>query len=125
MKSETLAKVFRFVVIAGGILAVVSASEKMITSSLATGDIESYLHAAKSILAGQDIYATPSRPLEQGGLYYLYPPLLAVLFIPLALLPVPAAIVLWSVLNVLLLAWIVRAFYEGMAGSPLSALKFD
>ena len=125
MKSERLAKAFRFLVIAGGILAVVSASEKMITSSLATGDMESYLHAARSILAGQDIYATPSRPSAEGGLYYLYPPLLAVLFIPFALLPVPVAIVLWSVLNLLLLAWIVKAFYEAMAGTSLGALKFD
>ena len=125
MKSETLAKVFRVLVIAGAILAVVSASNKMINSSLATGDMESYLHAARSILAGQDIYATPSRPVEAGGLYYIYPPLLAVLFIPLALLPVPVSIVLWTVLNVLLLAWIVRAFYEAMTGSSLSALKFN
>lgn len=125
MKSETLAKVFRFVVIVGGILAVVSASSKMINSSLATGDMESYLHGARSILAGQDIYATPSRPLVTGGLYYIYPPLLAVLFIPLALLPVPLSVVLWSVLNLLLLVWIVRAFYEAMTGSSLSALKFD
>src|SRR5687768_8794683 len=123
MKSVRLAKVFRFVVIAGGILTVISASEKMITSSLATGDMESYLNAAQSILSGQDIYATPSRPLEQGGLYYIYPPLLAVLFIPLALLMVPVAIVLWSVLNVLLLAWIVNAFYEAMTGSSLSELQ--
>src|SRR5262249_51709542 len=77
-----------------------------------------------SILAGQDIYATPSRPLEAGGLYYIYPPLLAVLFIPLAVLPVSLAIVLWSVFNVLLLAWLVRAFYKAMTGSSLSALKF-
>jgi hypothetical protein len=69
MKSETLAKVFRFVVIVGGILAVVSASYKMIHSPLATGDMESYLHAAHSILKGEDIYATPSRPLAAGGLY--------------------------------------------------------
>lgn len=125
MKSETWAKVFRFLVIVGGILAVVSASSKMINSSLATGDMESYLHAARSILAGQDIYATPSRPLEAGGLYYIYPTLLAVLFIPFALLPVPVSIVLWSVLNILLLAWVVRAFYEAMTGSSLSALAFD
>jgi hypothetical protein len=125
MKSETWAKVFRFVVIVGGILAVVSASSKMINSPLATGDMESYLHGARSILAGQDIYATPSRPLEEGGLYYIYPPLLAVLFIPLALLPVPLSVVLWSVLNLLLLVWILRAFYEAMSGSSLSALKFD
>ena len=125
MKSETLAQVFRFVVIIGGILAVISASYKMIHSPLATGDMESYVHAAHSILDGQDIYATPSRPLEAGGLYYIYPPLLAVLFIPLAVLPVPVSIVVWSVLNVLLLAWVVRAFYEAMTGSSLSALKFD
>jgi Glycosyltransferase family 87 len=124
MKSETLAKVFRFVVIIGGILAVISASDKMIRSPLATGDMESYLHAAHSILEGQDIYATPSRPLAAGGLYYIYPPLLAVLFVPLAVLPVSVAIVLWSVLNILLLAWVVRAFYEAMTGSSLSALKF-
>jgi hypothetical protein len=125
MKSERLANVFRFVVIAGGILAVVSASEKMITSPLATGDMESYLHAARSILAGQDIYANPSRPLEQGGLYYIYPPLLAVLFVPLAMLPVSASIVLWSTLNLFLLGWVIREFYEAMTGVSLSALKFD
>jgi hypothetical protein len=124
MKSESLAKVFRFVVILGGILAVISASYKMIHSPLATGDMESYLHAAHSILDGQDIYATPSRPLQEGGLYYIYPPLLAVLFIPLAVLPVSLSIVLWSVFNVLLLAWVVSAFYEAMTGASLSALKF-
>jgi len=125
MTSETLAKVFRFVVIVGGILTVVSASYKMIHSPLATGDMESYLHAAHSILEGKDIYATPSRPLSAGGLYYIYPPLLAVLFIPLAVLPVSLSIVLWSILNIFLLAWVVRAFYEAMTGSSLSALKFD
>jgi glycosyl transferase family 87 len=124
MKSETLARVFRFVVIVGGMLAVISASYKMIRSPLATGDMESYLHAAHSILDGQDIYATPSRPLEAGGLYYLYPPLLAVLFIPFAMLPVSVSIVLWTVINVVLLAWVVFGFYEAMTGSSLSALKF-
>jgi hypothetical protein len=125
MKSEKMAKVFRFVVIAAAVLAVISASSKMINSKLATGDMESYLHAAQSILDGQDIYATPSRPLESGGLYYIYPPLLAVLFVPLALLPVSVAIILWSVLNVLLLGWVVREFYEAMTGTPLWALKFQ
>src|SRR5215510_4039694 len=124
MKSETLAQVFRFVVIVGGILAVISASYKMIHSPLATGDMESYLHAAQSILNGQNIYDTPSRPLQEGGLYYIYPPLLAVLFIPLAVLPVSLSIVVWSIFNVLLLAWVVRAFYEAMTGASLSALKF-
>ena len=125
MKSETLAKVFRFIVIAAGVLAVVSASNKMIMSSLATGDMESYLHAAHSIVNGHDIYASPSRPLEAGGLYYIYPPLLAVLFVPLTAIPVPAAIVLWSLVNVLLLVWIVCEFYQAMTGSSLAALKFD
>jgi alpha-1,2-mannosyltransferase len=84
--------------------------------------MEAYLHAARLILAGQDIYAVPSRPIEMGGLYYIYPPVLAVLFIPFTFIPVEAAIVLWTIINVALLGWIINAFYVAMTGSPLSAL---
>ncbi len=94
----------------------------MINSDLAKGDMEAYLHAARLILAGQDIYATPSRPLDMGGLYYIYPPALAVLFIPFTLVPVKVAIVAWTIINVALLGWVIKALHEAMTGIPWSEL---
>ena len=125
MNSTTFARLARFLVIAGCVLALVSASAEMMNSRLANGEMETYLHAAKMMLAGQNIYSTPSRTPEAGGPFYIYPPLLAALFIPFTILPVSVAIVLWTALNILLLAWIVTAFYEAMTGLPLSSIKFE
>ncbi len=97
----------------------------MITSDLAKGDMEAYLHAARLILAGQDIYAVPSRPIEMGGLYYIYPPVLAVLFIPFTFFPVEVAIIVWSIINVALAGWVIKAFYEAMTGIPWSNLPSE
>lgn len=119
MNIGKLASAFRLLIVVGAILAVASASEKMIRSPLAKGDMEAYLHAARLVVGGQDIYSTPSRPIEAGGLYYIYPPLLAVLFVPFTFVAVPVAIVAWSVFNVILIGWIITKFYEGMAGLRL------
>ena len=119
-KHSQLAWWLRAITIATTIVVVISACEKMISSPLAHGDMEAYLHGAQAIMNGEDIYAEPSRPLEMGGLFYIYPPLLAVAFVPLAIIPVPAAVIIWTLFNVLLLAWILNTFYGLIAGSPLS-----
>jgi hypothetical protein len=125
MHSTKLARIYRWTIILGSLLAIISASDKMINSDLATGDMEAYLHAARLMRDGQDIYATPSRPPEMGGLYYIYPPALAVLFIPLTFIPVEAAIVLWCIINVALLGWIIGAFYHAMTGVRLDSLPAE
>ena len=95
---------------------VIHASVKIIKSPLAKGDFEAFFHAAKLIVEHQNIYLTPSRDLTQGGLFYLYLPLLAILLIPLTFLPVEASIVIWNFFNAFLVFWVVKKFYEMMSG---------
>lgn len=57
-------------------------------------DIEAYLHAAEAVFKQENIYQTPSREMSAGGVYYLYLPLLAILFVPLTCLSWNAAAVL-------------------------------
>ena len=56
------------------------------------GDPTVFVHAARLLMQGQDIYAI----YNQHGSLYLYPPLFAFLNIPLTLLPAAALIVVWS-----------------------------
>ncbi len=57
-----------------------------------------YVHAARTLLDGGDIYA--SRPPDRPGLPYLYPPIVTLLFVPHALLGSDlAAFALQTVLN--------------------------
>lgn len=104
--------IFKILLLAVILLIVVNSSQKMIKSSYAKGDMEAFLHAAHLITKGENIYETPSRDMSQGGVYYLYLPLLAILFIPLALLPVNLSIFLWTIINVFLVFWCVKTFYE-------------
>lgn len=62
-----------------------------------TTDLEVYLHAARDLLAGKDIYQTQS-PL---GLWYIYPPIAAVLMIPLVVGPYVLWQLVWTALLVL------------------------
>jgi len=57
-----------------------------------TTDLEVYVYAARDLLAGQDIYQTQT-PL---GLWYIYPPIAAVLMVPLVLGPYPLWQVVWT-----------------------------
>src|SRR5260370_13753607 len=77
-----------------------------------------FLHAASLLLQGQDIVNLPN----QFGLYYVYPPLLAFLFIPLTFLPVAVVIPFWSMVCVVLLGWTIAGFYSGMMGKPLFSI---
>jgi hypothetical protein len=79
------------------------------------GDFPHFYDAALAVRAGGDVHLSGS-----GG--YIYPPLLAFLFQPLTLLPLPRAVACWLVINTALIAiavWIasrdaVRRF--GLSG---------
>jgi len=62
-----------------------------------TTDLEVYVYAARDLLAGKDIYQTQS-PL---GLWYIYPPIAAVLMIPLVVGPYVVWQLIWTALLVL------------------------
>ena len=77
-----------------------------------------FLHAASLLVKGQDIVSVPDR----FGLYYVYPPLFAFLFIPLTFLPVEVVIPFWTLASVVLLGWSMAAFYSGMMGRPFFSI---
>lgn len=105
------------------ILAVVAiSSSRMIRRHYSHGDFGVYVHAARLMVAGRNIYTTPTRPVAEGGLFYIYPPLLAFLLVPLTWIPADVSIVLWTVLSVALVGWVVKAFYELVANARFSTL---
>ena len=63
-------------------------------------DVRIYYDAAMALRTGQDMLAAwnPEHPLT-----YIYPPLLAIIFIPLTYLPLEPAAAVWTVVNVALL----------------------
>lgn len=63
-------------------------------------DFTIYLDAGRAVLDGE---------LPSGVEDYIYPPLFAVAFAPLALLPLSAASLLWQLLNLGLVLWCARA----------------
>ena len=58
-------------------------------------DIHAYYQAAQRLNAGLPLYAAQGD--VNGPLYYFYPPLLAIVFRPLALLPFEAAAIVWEI----------------------------
>ena len=82
------------------------------------GDPRVFVHAARLILAGQDVVNIPN----SFGLYYVYPPLFAFLIIPLVFLPIGVVIVLWTVASVILLGWSMAAFYQGLTGQSFFSI---
>ena len=67
-------------------------------------DIDVYRAGARAFLEGDNLY---TRSYEVGGitLPFTYPPLAAILFIPVALLPYPVALVGWTLASAVLLWW--------------------
>jgi hypothetical protein len=65
-------------------------------------DVHAYYDAGARLNAGQPLYVQPAGTDEAA--FYRYPPLLAVAFRPLALLPFPAAAAVWEGLLLLLFA---------------------
>ena len=62
-------------------------------------DFGIYYDAAMALRTGDDMFGA----FAQAPLTYIYPPLLAILFIPLTFLPIEHAAVVWMVVNLLLL----------------------
>lgn len=94
-------------------------SGKQLRRTATRGDVEVYIHGARLMLAGENIYATPE---PRGRQYYLYLPLFAVLVVPLTLIPFEEAVVLWGALSAALAWWIVIAFFKAMTGTSFFAL---
>lgn len=67
-------------------------------------DIDVYRAGARAFLEGDNLY---TRSYEVGGiaLPFTYPPLAAILFIPVALVPYPVALVGWTLASAVLLWW--------------------
>ena len=68
-------------------------------------DVRIYYDAGSRLNAGQPLYGVGS---DTGVGWYVYPPLLAILFRPLALLPFPVAAAIWEVVIVAATALAVR-----------------
>jgi hypothetical protein len=117
-------RILKWAVVAIAMVVIAIASAKMIRSPYAKGDFEAFIHAANAIASGANLYATPSRPTAEGGLYYIYLPLFAIVLFPLTLLPIEISIVIWTALNAFLVYWIVGAFYELVSGEKLADLGF-
>ncbi|GEM_PF-5687062 len=84
----------------------------------AKGDIDVFIHAARLALEGGDFYEIPNRL----GIFYLYPPLFALLCVPLTIINLDIAIILWSLASILLIGWTLTTFYRISAGHSLFAL---
>jgi alpha-1,2-mannosyltransferase len=97
-------------------IALIVAIKKAFTREL---DIYVILNASRNLLAGADIYSSPAT----NGAYYLYLPLLAFLFIPLALLPQGVAGVLWMLVSIALIAWSLHECVKLVAGDRYTELS--
>ncbi|MCB1023462.1 MAG: DUF2029 domain-containing protein [Acidobacteria bacterium] len=82
-----------------------------------------YINAANLLISDYNIYTKPTHPVEDGGLFYIYPPLFAFLMIPLAFVPINLAIVFWCFLSTFLIGWTLKAFYEIISGSSFFELS--
>jgi hypothetical protein len=111
---EKLVKLYRVLAAIAVLVVIYLASAKLIKNSFTKVDLEVYLHAARLLLEGNNPYVVP---IHAGGYFYLYPPLLAFLFIPFTFIPINIVVVLWCVLNVLLIGWSMKTFYELINGT--------
>ncbi len=101
------------------VLAVFAASLAFAAEPLLTGrgtDFRAYLEAAAALRAGHDPYA---------GIHpYLYPPLLAIVLVPLTFLPPAAAAWVWAAVSAAALAASAGLVAKGSARVLLLALVF-
>ena len=109
---------YRLLVASIVVITVIACSIQQIRYIHWGGDPRVFVHAAQLMLRGEDIinYVNPY------GLYYVYPPLFAFLYIPFTFLPIDVVIILWTILSVLLLGWSMAAFYSGMTGAKFLSI---
>jgi hypothetical protein len=74
-------------------------------------DVNAYWQAGARLNAGEPLYPEGADP--DVASFYRYPPLLAILFRPLALLPFPVAAVIWEVIVVASLVLTIRRLGPG------------
>ena len=78
-------------------------------------DVHAYYEAGARLNAGQSLYAQTADP--NGNHYYFYPPLLAIAFRPLALLPFEAAAAIWE--SIVIAATVLTVRRIGVRGPVL------
>ncbi len=88
--------VLRLAAVVGLVLGIQTTVLHLLTDPMA--DVRAYYDAAVRLNAGQPLYAQVADTNEPG--FYRYPPLLAIAFRPLALLPFEAAAITWVALLV-------------------------
>ncbi|HEX5823553.1 MAG TPA: glycosyltransferase 87 family protein, partial [Candidatus Limnocylindrales bacterium] len=88
--------VLRLAAVLGVALGIETVVLHLLTDPLA--DVHAYYDAGTRLNAGQALYDQPATTDEAA--FYRYPPLLAIAFRPLALLPFPAAAAIWELLLV-------------------------
>jgi alpha-1,2-mannosyltransferase len=83
-------------------------------------DVRAYYDAAARLNAGEPLYAQTVSTNESA--FYRYPPLLAIAFRPLALLPFEVAAVIWEVVVVASLVGLVFLIRPGARGWSLAGM---
>jgi Glycosyltransferase family 87 len=109
----------RIAVIIAVLLVIGISSGKHLRRTGTRGDIETYVHGARLVLAGADLYRTPE---PRGQVSFMYLPLFAVLAIPLTFVPFEVAVVFWCALSVALAGFVVAGFLSVLAGRPFFSL---
>lgn len=93
-----------------GVLLIALAYRKQINDPLGS-DLAVYLHAARTMLAEEDLYTIAS----DAGKFYRYPPLFAFMCTPLANLPFNWAVLIWTTFNVMLICIVFLNWYRVVA----------
>ena len=83
-------------------------------------DVRAYYDAASRLNAGEPLYAQTVSTNESA--FYRYPPLLAIAFRPLALLPFPAAAAIWEGLVLASIVGLVLLIRPGVRGWSLAGM---
>lgn len=102
------------------ILALIWVGLVALTLTPAVDDFKQYWQAGHNLLTQGDIYATtpePGQPMK--GSPFPYPPLLAYLVLPFALLPMTLALQVWFVLNLVMLGLLIALCVQ-VSGSVLA-----
>ncbi len=82
-------------------------------------DVEVYQAAGRALLAGRDLYAGPLVETGPHSLYHVYTPFAAVLFTPLAAVPLLALDFIVLALNLVVLAVVVRISLTATTGTTV------
>jgi hypothetical protein len=91
-------------------------SERGLGRQFATYDLSAYLAAARRLISGEPLYPQLASGFNLGAQdLYLYPPPVAILFVPLLLLPFPIAGTLWGLALTALAVVVGLAIARGVA----------